>query len=219
VSTTDPHRYDDAAYVLGALAPDERAAFEAHLATCAECVARVHEIDVVPALLAGIDEADLADLADEPMPDTLLPSLLRAANRQRRRQRLFVGSLAAVAAACAAALIVALWPASTSSGPGRRDFVAVGQNSPVSATATLTAKSWGTAIDVRCHYLDSNVEQTWRYALVVYDRAGKPHQLGDWKLPPDKNIDYQAGTSLTPGQITRLEITLPNGRPVLKLTT
>ena len=73
MSTTDPHRYDDAAYVLGALAPDERAAFEAHLATCAECVARVHEIDVVPALLAGIDEADLADLADladEPMPDT-----------------------------------------------------------------------------------------------------------------------------------------------------
>ena len=215
MSTTDPHRYDDAAYVLGALAPDERAAFEAHLATCAECVARVHEIDVVPALLAGIDEADLVD---EPMPDTLLPSLLRAANRQRRRQRLFVGSLAAVAAACAAALIVALWPASSPAGPAPRAFVPVAA-SPVSATATLTAKSWGTAIDVRCHYLDSSIEQSWHYALVAYDRSGKPHQLGDWKLPPDKNIDYQAGTSLTPGQITRLVITLSSGQPVLTLRT
>jgi hypothetical protein len=215
VSTTDPHRYDDAAYILGALAPDEHAAFEAHLTTCAECTARVREIDTLPALLAGIDEADLVE---EPMPDTLLPSLLRAASRQRRRQRFFVGSLAAVAAACAAALIVALWPASTSSTPASRPFVAVGQ-SPVSATATLTAKSWGTAIDVRCHYLDSNFDQTWQYELVAYDRSGTPHQLGDWKLPPEKNIDYQAGTSLTPGQITKLVITLPDGRPVLKLRT
>jgi hypothetical protein len=215
VSTTDPHRYDDAAYILGALSPDEHAAFEAHLTTCFECSARVREIDDIPALLQGIEETDLAD---EPMPATLLPSLLRAASRQRRRQRLFIGSLAAVAAACAAALIVALWPTSTPAGPAQRAFVPVAA-SPVSATATLTGKSWGTAIDVHCHYLDSNVDQSWRYALVAYDRSGKPHQLGDWKLPPDKNIDYQAGTSLTPSQITALEITLPDGQPVLKLKT
>ena len=215
MSTTDPHRYDDAAYVLGALSPDERAAFEAHLATCADCTARVREIDSLPGLLAGIDEAELAD---DPMPETLLPSLLRAASRQRRRQRLFVGSLVAVAAACVTALIVALWPTSTPAGPARRDFVAVA-NSPVTASATLTATSWGTSIDVRCHYLNSNVYQSWRYALVVYDRSGRAHRLGDWKLPPDKYIDYEAGTSLTPAQISKVEITLPNGTPLLKLTT
>lgn len=215
MSTTDPHRYDDAAYVLGALSPDERAAFEVHLATCAECAARVREIGSIPDLLVGIDEADLAE---EPVPDTLLPSLLRTATRQRRRQRRFVGSLAAVAAACVAVLVVALWPASTASGPVRRTFVPL-TSSPVSATATLTAKSWGTAIDVRCHYLYANVDRSWRYALVVYDRSGKPHLLGDWKLPPDKDIDYKAGTSLMPNQITKLEITLPDGTPLLKLNT
>lgn len=215
MSTTDPHRYDDAAYVLGALDPDERAAFEAHLMTCAECAARVREINTLPGLLAGIDEGDLIDDA---MPETLLPSLLRAASRQRRRQRFFVGSLAAVAAACVTALIVALWPSSTPAAPARREFVPVAQ-SPVTASATLTATSWGTAIDVRCHYLNSNVYQSSRYALVVYDRSGKAHRLGDWKLPPARNIDYEAGTALTPGQISKVEITLPDGTPLLQLTT
>ena len=215
MSTTDPHRYDDAAYVLGALDPDERAAFEAHLMTCAECAARVREINTLPGLLAGIDEGDLID---DPMPETLLPSLLRAASRQRRRQRFFVGSLAAVAAACVTALIVALWPSSTPAAPARREFVPVAQ-SPVTASATLTATSWGTAIDVRCHYLNSNVYQSSRYALVVYDRSGKAHRLGDWKLPPARNIDYEAGTALTPGQISKVEITLPDGTPLLQLTT
>ncbi len=213
MSATDPHRFDDAAYVLGALSPEETAAFEAHLATCFECTARVHEIDTVPALLAGITEADLVD---EPMPDTLLPSLMRRANAHHRRQRRLIGSLVAVAAACIAALTIALWPSSTPS-PAQRSFVPVAAQSPVQATATLTAKSWGTVIDVRCHYLEENTKWHFRYDLVAYDRQGKRHMLGDWKLPPDKDIDYQTGTSLTPSQITRLDITLANGMPVLRL--
>jgi hypothetical protein len=214
VSTTDPHRFDDAAYVLGALSPDEHAAFEAHLKTCAECTARVREIDTVPALLAGITEADLVD---EPMPDTLLPSLMRRANAHHRRQRLLIGSLVTVAAACIAALIVAVWPSSTTPSPASHRFVAVGAQSPVQATATLTAKAWGTVIDVRCHYLEEHTKWHFRYDLVAYDRQGKPHMLGDWQLPPDKDIDYRTGTSLTPAQITRLDITLSDGMPVLRL--
>lgn len=217
MTDTDPFRYDDGAYVLGALGPDERAAFEAHLATCPDCAARVSEVENLPSLLAGIDPAEFADVPGGPLPETLLPSLLREARRHHRRQRLLIGSLAAVAAACVIALVVALWP-STTSTPTQRPFVAVAQ-SPVSATATLTAKPWGTAIDVHCHYLSDNVDRTWRYKLVAYDRAGKSHDLGDWALPPDKDIDYQAGTALSPSDISRLVITLPDGTPLLRLTT
>jgi anti-sigma-K factor RskA len=45
-------REQAALYVLGALAAEERAAFEAHLATCAECSAEVRSLAGVPAMLA-----------------------------------------------------------------------------------------------------------------------------------------------------------------------
>jgi hypothetical protein len=214
-SDADPHRYDDAAYVLGALSPDERLEFEAHLLTCADCTARVNEIETLPALLADIDPAEvLGD--EEPLPDTLLPSLLRAADRRRRRQRFTMGALAGLAAACIVTLVIALWPSSTTASQQQK-FIPVAQ-SPVSASATLTAKTWGTAIDVHCHYLQ-DMSRTWRYDLIAYDRSGQAHQLGDWRLPPDTDIDYQAGTSLSPAQIASLEISLPDGTPVLRLKT
>jgi hypothetical protein len=214
-SEADPHRYDDAAYVLGALSSDERLEFEAHLLTCLDCAARVSEIETLPALLADIDPAEvLGD--DEPLPDTLLPALLRAADRRRRRQRITMGALAGLAAACIITLVVALWPSSTSTSQQQK-FVPVAQ-SPVQATATLTAKAWGTAIDVHCHYL-ADESRTWRYDLIAYDRHGTAHPLGDWRLPPDTDVNYQAGTSLTPAQISSLEIALPDGTTLLRLKT
>jgi hypothetical protein len=217
VTSSDPFVHDDAAYVLNALAPEERAAYEQHLTTCAPCRSRVREIQDLPDLLAGID-ADEIEPAD-PVPDTLLPGLLRRAGRQRRRQRFAIGALAAVAAACLVAVVLAFWPSgsSTPSAP-QRDFVAVAQ-SPVRATASLAATSWGTAIDIHCSYVPGVAEGGYRYGLVAYDRRGAAHRLGDWTLPSDRNIDYSTGTALTPAQIARLEITLPDGTPLLRLRT
>jgi hypothetical protein len=213
---TDPYRFDDAAYLMGALSPDERLEFEAHLLTCPDCAERVREIETLPALLADIDPAELLEEL-EPVPDTLLPSLLRAAARRHRRQRVVIGTLAGLAAACVIALVIALWPSASPSTGQRRDFVAVAQ-SPVRASATLTAKSWGTAIDVHCHYL-YDVSRTWSYDLIAYDRQGRAHPLGDWRLPAEGDIDYRAGTALTPAQIASLEITLPDGTALLRLNT
>jgi hypothetical protein len=212
VTGTDPFHFDDAAYVLGALAPEDRMAFEDHLLICDDCAERVGEIDDIPALLAGIDPSEVEP---ERTPDTLLPSLLRAASRRRRRQRFTVGAIAAVAAACVAALVVALWPSSTPSVP-RREFVAIAQV-PVRADAAVTSKTWGTAIDLHCYYVRGTVDRSHQYALVVVDRHGASHRIGDWELPPDRNIDYQTGTALSSSQIAKLEITLPDGTPLLQL--
>jgi anti-sigma factor RsiW len=46
-----PHHEDLAGYVLGALEPDELAAFEEHLAGCELCRAEVAELQGVPRLL------------------------------------------------------------------------------------------------------------------------------------------------------------------------
>ena len=67
--------YDDGAYVLGALAPAERAAYERHLAGCASCREAVAEIAVLPGLLGRLDPAGLEQFLPPPAPPRV-PALL-----------------------------------------------------------------------------------------------------------------------------------------------
>lgn len=212
--TIDQFRYDDAAYVLGALSPDERAAFEEHLATCVECQARVAEARAGADLLAGITAAQVRDPG--PVPDTLLPGLLRAAAGERRRQRLLTGSLAALAAACVATLVVLLWPSGGGSSAPALAFKPV-VPSPVSATATLVRKTWGTEIDLQCHYADG--ADRWEpYQLVVVDTHGGRHDAGSWTLEPGHVIAFTGGIALPESKIARVEIARDTGEPILQLT-
>lgn len=50
----DPYRRWDAAYVLGALSPEERLEYEDHVAYCLSCPAGVVELSGLPGLLAQI---------------------------------------------------------------------------------------------------------------------------------------------------------------------
>jgi anti-sigma factor RsiW len=49
------HLHDSAVYVLGALSPPEREAYERHLVDCAECRAEVAEFSDLPGLLGRLD--------------------------------------------------------------------------------------------------------------------------------------------------------------------
>lgn len=208
----DPFRHDDAAYVMGVLDDAERVAFERHLQDCPQCRARVDQARATLGLLAGVAEPEPAP----PLPDTLLPGLLRSAARERRRRRGLVGGLAGVAAACAVALVVLLWPAAGSSGAGEQHFAAVRPN-PVTATARLTTETWGTEIELRCRYAPG-VTSYEPYTLLVTDRAGHRQAAGSWTLAPGGTTTLHAGTALSRQQIARLEITLPDGTPILQLS-
>src|ERR1700747_529389 len=79
------HRYAmwDAAYLLGALSPIDRREFEAHLASCPQCLHAVAELSGMPALLSLLNGNDVAAItgfghaAEVPaMPSELLPPLL-----------------------------------------------------------------------------------------------------------------------------------------------
>ncbi|MFG2038952.1 anti-sigma factor family protein [Dactylosporangium sp. NPDC048998] len=69
------HLHDSAVYVLGALSPPEREAYERHLADCAECRAEVAEFSDLPGLLGRLDPEIAAQiaLASDP-PDSPSPS-------------------------------------------------------------------------------------------------------------------------------------------------
>jgi hypothetical protein len=212
--TTDPFRYDDGAYVLDALPPDERVAFEAHLATCPDCQARVAEARDAAGLLVGLTMADIADPG--PMPDTLLPGLLRRAGRERTHRRLISGSIGAIAAAAIAALVVVLWPGSSTTSAPAQALVPV-RPSPVTATATLVSKAWGTEIELHCHYSD-DIDRYEPYKLNVIDTLGGSHPVGSWTLTPGHEVDFTAGTAVQESDIARIEITRENGSPILQLT-
>ena len=70
--------YDDAAYLLGALTPTDRAAYERHLPGCVHCRTAVAELSGLPALLARLDPATLPDsagLSNQPAPVGLVAPL------------------------------------------------------------------------------------------------------------------------------------------------
>lgn len=219
MTTPDPFAQLDAAYALGALDADDLAAFEAHLRTCPACRARVEELRPTVQLLAAARAAGAVgpEPADAgPVPDTLLPRLLHQARRERTRRRRLTGAVAGVAAACLIALVVVLWPASSTS-PARQAFVAV-RTTPVEATARLVSQPWGTEIDVRCRYARYAAGLRGDYGLRVVERDRTTHDLGTWALVPTGVTTFTGGTAVRRERIASVQITLADGTPVLQLT-
>jgi hypothetical protein len=214
--TSDPFEYDDGAYVLGALGEVERRAFEQHLQTCPECRARVTQARSTANLLAGLTAE--AFEAPVPEPETLLPGLLRRAERERTHRRRLIASIGAVAAASIAGLAIVLaWPGGGSPAPAPAALAmhAV-QPNPISATAGLVSRQWGTEIDLHCRYTRA-IDEYHPYQLVVTDKAGHRYPAGSWQLVPGKTIAFTGGTSVPRDQIKSVQITATDGTALLEL--
>lgn len=211
--STDPYREWDAAYLLGALSPAERREFEDHLEQCPECAEAVAELAGVPGTLRGLD-AETAQSLDDPVPDTLLPRLLRAAARRRRR---IVGAVAAtlVAAAAVAAIVI---PLALGSGVERRELtlepVVPG---PISAEVTLISHDWGTRLDTHCNYEirpqptghESGYEyddDAVAYAMWITGRDGSSEEVATWTASPGTSATPTATTRLSPAEIAVVDI-------------
>jgi hypothetical protein len=221
--SVDPFAHYDAAYVLGALDAADRSAYEAHLMTCPGCRADVAEARAVLPLLAGLDESlfagpDETVTPSEPVPDTLLPGLLRAAQKERTRRRTVTGALGLIAAACVAALIVVLLPSGRHPAPAARAMTPL-IASPVSATVALQPTEWGTEVRLVCWYnRPATAAQGESYELVAYGPDGAGHRLGSWRLVPGDKITYSSGVALPQGKITRVAVEEADGTAILALT-
>lgn len=169
------HRPDEfgeyaGAYVLGALSPAERREFEDHLRVCPDCADAVQELAGLPGLLATVPLEVAQAQPVGPVPDTVLPSLIRALRVGERRRRWATAAAAAVVAAALSAggLALAGFPgdqgvgtAGQSTGVGRsatgggaaaaRTMSVVG-DTVLRADLTMERVAWGTRLDLRCVY-------------------------------------------------------------------
>jgi len=224
--------HDDGAYILGALSPAERAAYERHLAHCPPCKQSLAELAVLPGLLGRLNSYPPVPhrpaAADEPPPATLLPRLLAAAStmrrserRAQRRRRLratVAAALASLAVATAAGIGVHLYdrdgdtPAlfavpevSTSPEPTYNPMWVSPDRIAVNAQIAVIPVDGGTLIVVRCHH-DSGGAKAWPLWLIVYPRDEEAEPVGSWLAIPGKDLTMTGLTHYPPDEIDRIEV-------------
>lgn len=213
----------DAAYVLGALSPADRRAFEEHLESCDRCVRAVASIAPTLGLMARIDRTRAeALLAGDPAGDADGPvvgaapvamrgveDLLARAARDRRHRRTRWSAGLAAAAVVVVAVVVAVSTAIVPALRGIRtaDLVDVA-DVPLTASVEFVPAAWGTRIELECRYLgDGGGEGAGRpYVLVVVDRDGAVSEVSSWRASPGATARLDAATALEVGEIAAVEI-------------
>ena len=212
--------HDDAAYVLGALTPPERRAYEDHLPGCPDCTRAVQEVAGLPGLLSKVPVDDVVGQTLE-LPDSLLPSLLASVRRGRRR-RVWTLSVLGAAAACLAvlALVAGVSGRTTDTSPpsAAAQLAQVG-TIPIQATVALAALPWGTGIDLHCTYPVGYGTGLQTYQLVAIDRTGAVQRVATWDIAPGGQAHLTATSTWTRSEIAALEIRTPTGTPVMHLAT
>jgi hypothetical protein len=225
------YEHEDGAYVLGALSPEERVAFERHVSGCDDCARSVRELAGLPGLLARVP-IEVVDPDQEPLPvpETLLPALVRRVRTsQRRRTWITTGLVAAAAAVAVGAVGVATLggddkgppvasPSVTTAAPVHLNPIGSGA---ISGWLSMTQVGWGTRLDLTCSYAvpgsDAYHDQAPpTYTMYVMHSDGTAEQVASWKALPGKTMHLQAATSANTADISDVEVRTGN-TPVLEL--
>jgi hypothetical protein len=221
----DRYAFDDAAYVLGALEPAERAAFEQHLASCPICHQSVSELAGLPVMLEQVDPASLDMLDAGPVPDSLLPKLLAEVSRNRGRRTVRIAATGFLVACLLAVLAfggVQIW--SHSHRPQVLVMQPVGPDAAgIHATVRLLGDSADTRIQLDCGYLGNPNEEPYpsyemAYQMVVFNRAGVPRYLGSWTPQPGENVELVRDSPWNRQALSKIEIATSSGQVLLQLS-
>ena len=215
--------------MLGALSPEERLEFERHLPGCAACTRAVGQLAGLPGLLAQVSP-DVLEHETDPVPETLLPALVREVRRAQHRRRWTVGLVAAVtvvAVGVGTAAVVSVTGDDTPSQAALPQIAApqemaqVGQTS-VLGELSLTSVGWGTRLDLTCSYDDPagyHDETPHSYALVVHTRDGGRRAGRDLEGParPD-HAPHRCDRPDVRRRSGRSRCAPTTGQPVLELS-
>jgi anti-sigma factor RsiW len=217
------HEHDDGAYVLGALSPAERSAYERHLATCSFCREAVRDISTLPDLLSRLDAKEFAKLVDPSLskPEQHHP-IRRLVTRRRNSKALRVRILSSAAAVILVALVGfgAVLLTRDTSAPAAAPFgpavamTPVDGASPVTATLRMISKAGGTRIDLTCSYSKS-AAKPYTFRLIAYGPDDQKEQIGSWQAEPGTEFPMDAVTHFAAGSLSRLELVQYDGKALL----
>jgi hypothetical protein len=218
-------------YVLGALSPAQRQAYERHLSTCAECRAEVGDLAILPGLMGRLDEASVG--ADEEIhaPATVLPTVIGKVRRRRRNYR-FAAIAGAVAAACVALVVGLTMPthtARTVAGTGVKPsasapavalhpMTALSTPSAVSASIGLQDIAGGTRVVGTCTYKGpiDNYPELAKFVLYIVPKHGTPERIGSWSVEPGDSLPIEGQTWWPSSKIASVQLVGPDGKVELE---
>jgi hypothetical protein len=220
----------DAAYVLGSLSASDRREFEQHLGECASCADAVAELAGLPGLLSKVPAASAVRLTEDTqfeshLPSTLLPRMVRSARRRRRRGLILTAAAAAVAAAVAAVLLITLvLPAGGPLDPHASTAISLAAvtPNPLKASVRLVSESWGTRVEMNCHYGTSGrppypTTPPRRYSMWVTDASGSSSEIATWSAGPGETAEPAGTTSVPFNQIATVDIrSVDSGKVLLQ---
>ncbi|WP_353827234.1 anti-sigma factor family protein [Agromyces sp. SYSU T0242] len=219
----DHERYADwdAAYVLGALTPVDRRAYESHLDGCERCRAAVAELAPMPGLLARLDAESAARVGTgstgSPAPVAPVaraeateardrPGAARAPSRPRRARVLAaVAAVVLLVGAVVAGVVTAVLP------NGETETIAMQPvgDTPLTASVEVENVPWGTRLSITCRYGTgewTGEGRTWEYGLYVTDASGEESRVSTWHAGEGQVIRLEAGTALDRDDLVSIEV-------------
>jgi predicted anti-sigma-YlaC factor YlaD len=206
--------------------PQDRLAFEEHLAGCPECAAELAELSGMAQLLSDLEPVPPAG-AEPPAAGVVdLVKRRAASQRHRTRWQAAVGVAAAIvllAGGVAVGLGTAKPAVQTTTG-----LTMAGQRHSATGTATgvkgevgLVAKPWGTQV-----ILDlAKVKGPLECDLVAVSRSGERRVMVGWLVPAagygvpghPANLLLEGGTSIKIGNLAHIDVDVVHGRTLVSI--
>ena len=216
---------DVGAYSLGLLEPQDRQAFEEHLADCPTCAAELAEFSGMAPLLSGIGPVEPA--APEPSGSAVTDLIRRRVIAQRRRTRwqVVLGAAAGIVM-IGGGVAVGFAVAQPAATPGTQDQVIVHHSATdpatgITGTVGLVSKAWGTQVTLDL----SKVRGPLECELVAVSKTGERRMVAGWFVPAagygvpghPGHLLVQGSTALAQKDLSRLTVVVVRGRTLLNI--
>ena len=203
-------------YVLGVIAPADRAMVSRHLASCPRCREEVAALADLPALLRKVPIATAMKLSEERPPDhsappeALLDGLIDRVSAVRRQRRRRLAAAAAVLAAVAAAGWAsrerppAPPPPSASANPWAATAQGFDAATGARAAVRYTPQPWGTEVEASV----SGIRPGTSCQIWATTASGQQAAAGSWTVTRgDPHAWYPASAPFPAASLASFDIT------------